>query len=236
MVDVTFSVASAKDIYNGPGHDFGLLNNTNTSYNAGINLSPKPAGGVRRQLRLREVQLAAELRERQPGPGSDYGSWTDPNRVWNLTNGEKVNNFDLYLDLKKAIEHTDIRVTYDYSDSDNGFTFGGPRITELSQNVALTPGDTKPCAAGVTSCFIPLPNVTNKWQRFAVDLKYFFTQKVGVGLGYWYEKFDVTDFATIDLPGQPGMPRIDYLGEISTGYGNRPYKGNTGFVRLLYTF
>ena len=169
-------------------------------------------------------------------PGSDYGSWTDPNRVWNLTNGEKVNNFDLYLDLKKAIQHTDIRVTYDYSDSDNGFLFGGPRITELTNNVALTPGDTKPCAAGVNSCFLPLPDVTNKWQRFAVDLKYFFTQKVGFGLGYWYEKFAVSDFATMDLPGQPGVPRIDNLGEISTGYGNRPYTGSTGFIRLLYSF
>jgi hypothetical protein len=58
-----------------------------------------------------------------------------------------------------------------------------------------------------------------------------------VGLGYTrYEKFDVTDFVTIDLPGQPGTPRIDYLGEINTGYGNRPHKGNTGFFRLLYTF
>jgi len=57
-----------------------------------------------------------------------------------------------------------------------------------------------------------------------------------VGVGWWYEKFDVTDFATIDLPGQPGVPRIDYLGEISTGYGNRPYDGNTVTVRLLYLF
>ena len=31
---------------------------------------------------------------------------------------------------------------------------------------------------------------------------------------------------------------VDYvdLGEISTGYGNRPYSGNTAFVRLLYLF
>ena len=40
----------------------------------------------------------------------------------------------------------------------------------------------------------------------------------------------------IDLPGAPGTPRNDYLGEINTGYGNRPYKGNTGFLRLLYQF
>ena len=59
---------------------------------------------------------------------------------------------------------------------------------------------------------------------------------LGFGLGYWYEKFEVTDFATTDLPGQPGTPRIANLGEISTGYGNRPYTGNTAFLRLLYQF
>ena len=46
----------------------------------------------------------------------------------------------------------------------------------------------------------------------------------------------MTDYATIDLPGQPGVPRIDYLGEIGTGYGNRLYKGSTAFLRLLYAF
>jgi hypothetical protein len=38
------------------------------------------------------------------------------------------------------------------------------------------------------------------------------------------------------VPGQAGTPRIDLLGELSTGYGNRPYAGNTAFVRLLYRF
>jgi hypothetical protein len=32
------------------------------------------------------------------------------------------------------------------------------------------------------------------------------------------------------------VPRIDYLGEINTGYGNRPYTGNTAFMRVLYFF
>ena len=235
IVDFTFSVASAKDVYNGPGHDFGLLNNTNTSYNAGMNVSPTKTVGFGANYGYEKFNSLQNSANANP-PGTDYGSWTDPNRVWNLTNDEKVNNFDLYLDLNKAIENTNIRFTYDYSDSDNAFIHSGPRIQELLTNTAFTSGDTKPCAAGLTSCFIPLPNITNKWQRFAVDLKYAFTTKVGVGLGYWYEKFDVSDFATIDLPGQPGTPRIDYLGEISTGYGNRPYKGNTAFLRLLYHF
>ena len=235
IFDVTFSVAAAKDVYSGPGHDFGLLNNTNTSYNAGINVMPGKTVSLGANFGYEKFNSLQNSRNANP-PGTDYGSWTDPNRTWNLTNDEKVNNFDLYLDLNKTVKNTMIRFNYDYSDSDNAFVHSGPRITELSTNTFLTPGDTKPCAAGLTSCFLPLPNITNKWQRAGVDLKYFFTTKVGVGLGYWFEKLDVTDFATIDLPGQPGTPRIDTLGEISTGYGNRPYKGQTGLIRLLYQF
>ena len=147
-------------------------------------------------------------------------TWTDPTRDWTMDNEEHVNNFDLYLNMNRALKNTDISVNYTFSDSDNAFTFGGPRIASLT-------------AAGT---FEALPNVTNSFKQLRADVKYFVTPKVGVGFGWWYEKFDVTDFATIDLPGQPGVPRIDYLGEISTGYGNRPYDGNTVSVRLLYLF
>ena len=63
-----------------------------------------------------------------------------------------------------------------------------------------------------------------------------------MALGYWWEKFAVSDFATIDTNGPvgftaaTGVPRIDWLGEISTGYGVRPYKGSTAFLRALYFF
>ena len=90
--------------------------------------------------------------------------------------------------------------------------------------------------------FIPLPNVVNEWNRFTVDLKYFLTPSVGVGVAYWYDKQEVTDWNTLDSNGPvgfteaTGIPRIDWLGGLMTGYGNRPYEGQTAFVRLLYRF
>jgi hypothetical protein len=42
---------------------------------------------------------------------------------------------------------------------------------------------------------------------------------------------NVRDFNTLNLPGTE-TPRTDYLGEISTGYGSRPYTGNTVFVPI----
>ena len=67
-----------------------------------------------------------------------------------------------------------MRFSYEMNDSDNAFAFGGPRIPALQ-------------AAGQ---FIPLPNVVNEWNRFTIDLKYFVSPKVGVGVGYWYEELE----------------------------------------------
>ena len=58
---------------------------------------------------------------------------------------------------------------------------------------------------------------------------------MGVTFSYYYERFDVKDWAAINLPGTE-LPRIDYLGEISMGYSNRPYRGSTGYFRVFYLF
>ena len=215
ILDVTFSAAVAKDVYKGEGHEFGLLDSLNHSYNVGVNVNPAERVGFGVNYGRDYFDSNQLSRNANPPPDPQF---SDPARNWSLGNAETVNNFDVYLDLPKIVPKTNVRVAYDYTDSDNGFIFGGPRITSLT-------------AAGQ---FLPLPNVTNVWHRATADVSYFFHKQVGVAVGYWYEKFNVTDFATINLPD--GTPRIDYLGEIATGYGNRPYKGSTAFVRLLYLF
>jgi hypothetical protein len=235
-LDFTFSVAAARDRFKGEGHDFGLLDNNNTVVNVGVNVSPTNT------LRLggnygRDTYHSFQKSRSANPPGTDYGSWYDPNRDWVLNGDEKVNTATLYVDLLHAIGKSDIRFSYDYSDSNNAYLHGGPKVEALKTGVALTPADpTKPCAVGLTSCFEALPPVTNAWQRLRADFRYMFTNRVGLALTYAYERLGVSDYATIDLPGQPGTPRIDYLGEISTGYGSRPYKASTGFVRILYLF
>jgi hypothetical protein len=237
MLDVTVSYANGKDVYDGAEQELGLMDNKNTSVNVGVNVTPSDK--VTFGANYGQDKFNAFQRSRTANPFSGvagaYESWTDPNRNWEMTNDEKVNNFDLYFDLIKALPNTDIRVAYNYSDSDNAFALGGPRIFAMQNNRILTPGDTAPCPAGFSSCFEPLPNVTNKWQRMSADLRHYFTKRLGLGVEYWYEKLEVTDYATINLPGTD-TPRIDYLGSLTTGYGTRPYTGNTGFVRLLYRF
>jgi MtrB/PioB family decaheme-associated outer membrane protein len=217
MVDLTFSLAAGSDTYGGPGHEFGLLDSNVQTYNVGINFYPSNVVSFGANYGRDHFDSNQKSRNANPPPDPQF---TDPSRDWMLKNTENVNNFNLYADLPKLARKTTARVTYDLMDSDNAFVHSGPRILSLA-------------AAGQ---FIPLPNVTNSWHRIAADVQYFFVPRVGVGVDYWYERFNVRDFDTIDIPGQPGTPRIDYLGEISTGYGNRPYRGNTAFIRLLYLF
>ena len=171
-------------------------------------------------------EFGALQKSRNANPPPDP-TWTDPNRDWTLDNNEVVNTFLAYLDLLGlAQSKADVRFSYEMNDSDNAFTFGGPRIPALQ-------------SAGQ---FIPLPNVVNEWNRFAIDARYFVSPRLGVGVGYWYDKLSVSDWSTIDSNGPVGFadatgtPRIDWLGGLTTGYGNRPYEGNTFFIRALVRF
>jgi MtrB/PioB family decaheme-associated outer membrane protein len=221
-VDVTASVTYTDDQYGGPGMEFGLFDVTNTAYNVGVNYMPNDHIAMGVNYGRDDFSTYQKARNANPPPDP---SWTDPNRDWTLDNDEQVNNFDVYFDLLNMFKNTGIRFAYNYSDSDNAFVLGGPRTVTLFNTID---------ANGFRQ-FEQLPNVTNDWQQFMIDLKYSFSAKIGFAVGYSYEKLGITDFATINLPGTD-QPRIDYLGGLTTGYGNRPYNGSTFTARLLYTF
>ncbi len=203
---------------------FGLLSQDVEAIVAGIDLAPSDR--VHLGVSAGRDEFSALQKSRNANPPPDP-SWTDPARNWTLDNNEVVKTYLAYVDLVGlASGKADVRLSYEFNDSDSAFNFGGPRIPVL--------------AAG--GAFVPLPNVTNEWQRVTADVKYYFTPKVGVGLGYWFDTFSVTDWNTIDsngpvgLTAATGVPRIDWLGGLLTGYGNRPYEGSRMFLRLLYRF
>lgn len=236
-MNVGLSYAGGKDIYGGEGHEFGLLDNTNTAYNLSLDFTPNEKLTIGTNYGRDFYKSLQKARNANPPVTTGaYDSWTDPNRDWNLDTDETVNNAGFYVQLPKAFKDTDIKLSYDYGSSDNALFFFGPRIEELRTNTAFTTGDGKPCGATFTgtSCFAQLPNITNNWTQLRLDATHRFSPTLGVSLSYWYENFDVTDYATTNLPD--GSPRIDPLGAITTGYGNRPYKGQTTMLRLMYSF
>jgi len=239
-MDFFVSFASGKDEYmigedapvSRPDEFFGLEKADTTAWNVGLNVFPNDMVAFGASYGQDEFNSLQRARAANPPPDP---SWTNPNFDWTLDNDETVTNFNLYFDLLRAIERTDIRLSYDLSDSDNAFVHGGPRVAALT-----TAGQ-----------FIPLPNVTNEWNRLSADLRFAATEAVSIGLTYWYEQLKISDFNTIDSNGPVGLstvagkavtttptgdPRIDWLGGLITGYGNRAYTGNTFFARLIYAF
>ena len=229
-VGVFVQFATTRDTFLGDGsipagrEQFGLLSQDSDAIVGGIDITPNEM--VHFGASFGRDEFAALQKSRNANPPPDP-SWIDPARNWTLDNNEVVKTYMAYLDLLGLADaKADIRLSYEFNDSDNAFTYGGPRIPVLE-------------AAGG---FVPLPNVVNEWNRFTADVKYYFTPKVGVGLGYWFDKLDVSDWNTIDSNGPvgftaaTGQPRIDWLGGLLTGYGNRPYEGSRVFARLLYRF
>ncbi len=236
--DLNLSVGTQNDDYNGEGHTFGLLKSDNQSVSLTGNFyaSDKVTFGAM----YGQDQWSSTQKSRNANPNSPtsaYNSWNDPKRDWFLDNDETVKNAGVWLDLIQALPKTDVRFAFNFSDSDLGYTYSGPRIEALKNpdNIALRdPLDGRACAPGVASCFLPLPNVTNTWSQFKVDLRHMFKDNLGIGLGYRYEKFEIVDFATTDVT--PGVPRMDPFGAITTGYGNRPFTGSTAVAKLIYKF
>jgi MtrB/PioB family decaheme-associated outer membrane protein len=240
-VDFNVTYSGGKDKYPEdeftPGRDqFGLLDAETNAVTFDVNVMPRPQVALGAMYGYEKFSSLQQSRNAAPQPSAE---WFDPTRNWTLDNNEKVNTFTLYADLLKAITRTDVRFSYDYMDSNNAFIHGGPRIEQLNTN---TPVTGSACPTGVSDCFIPLPDVTTTWHRFAADVKYFLKPNVAIGFAYWYEKLDADDFATIDANGSVGFTpatgtvRVDYLGGLVTGYSARPYTGSTTSIRLLYLF
>jgi len=238
--DLNLTYAMYNDKYQGEGHEFGLLKNDNSSFSITGNVYPTDKVTLGAVYGMDKLSTHQASRNANPFSGvvGVYESWNDPYRNWFLNNDEDVTTAGVWVDLIKALPNTDVKFAFNYSTSDAAFDLYGPRIEAFKAPDDATKRGTgdvaRACSTGISSCFIPVPNVTNTWSQFKVDLKHMFKANMGVGLGYQYEKLDITDFATTNLAD--GSPRIDPLGALTTGYGNRPYTGSTIVAKLIYKF
>jgi MtrB/PioB family decaheme-associated outer membrane protein len=224
MIDVTASYMFGKDDYDEPAQQFGLLEAKNTGWGLGVAVSPLDTVSFGVDFARENYDTFQRSRNANPAPDP---SWTDPNRNWEMDNQQDVNNIGVYLDVTRALRKTDVRFGYDYTDGGNVFDYGGPRIASLA----------------AANQFISLPTIDLTWHRATLDVRYLLTERIGVGAAYWFEKFEEdNDWATIDTLGpqgltpETGQARIDWLGAITTGYGTRPYRAHTGFLRVFYMF
>lgn len=212
-LNLSLSVAAGTDTY--PDQEFGLLNNKNQSYTAGVDVIPNDMATFSVLYAFEKYDHRTKSRNASPGP-----TFVNPAYDWYNDANEKLHTFIVSLDLIKAIAKTDVRLAYDYSQSDANFKYSGPNITRLTG----------------LGLFEQLPTNLNRFHRATADMRHDLSEKVALNIAYWFDRFSVEDF-TVPLPAAgETQPRVDPQGLLSLGYFTRPYTAHTGFFRVLMLF
>jgi MtrB/PioB family decaheme-associated outer membrane protein len=204
QVGVSATAAVGKDDYKNSG--FGLRDNRNRALTMNVDVTPLEtvAGG----LSYGYDKYSALQGSRSAAPGVQF---VDPTRDWTLDHADRVHTLGLTLDFLQSIPRTDVRLAYGLSRSRAVYEYG------LAPNSPL-------------AALQPLPPVTNKLQNATADLRYFLTEKLALGVVYWYDYYEVDDFALRPTT----MDRLDLPGSLYLGYVYRPYRVHSAWARVTY--
>jgi MtrB/PioB family decaheme-associated outer membrane protein len=214
---INASASVGKEDY--PGTGFGLRNNDNHVYSVGFDVVPSDKVSFGGSYGYEKYTALQASRTANPLPAGasltdPTQQFNDPRRDWTDNSSDQVRTVNASLDLLKVLAKTDIKVAYDYSYARSLYVYG------LAPNTVIVAP-------------VQLPAVTNELQRGTIDGRYFVTRHLALGLTYWYDKYDVNDFAlgpTANGLAQPATtPALMML-----GYFYRPYTANTVIGRLTY--
>lgn len=213
---INASVAAGRDDYQNPA--FGLLNNDHTVFTLGLDAYPTDT--VSFGVSYGHEVYDARQRSRQASPGAQFD---DPSRNWALDSGDTVDSFYANVDLLRAIPKLEVRLSYDYSDTESTYLYD----TINPGDRTVPEGDLIPTTLGPIE---QLPAVTSQLKRAIADTRYFLTEGVAIGVVYWFEQYDVDDFAL----GPGTLSPLDLPGGSLLNYLYRPYKAHTVWLRFTY--
>ncbi len=191
-----------------PGSAFGLQDND--LHAATVEVDYTPAATVSAGLTYGFERYGTRQQSRQASPGPQF---LDPTRDWWTNLDEDVHTVSANLDLPRLTARLGARVGYDYVGSRAAYTYEVRPDTTLATPEQLAP-------------------VRNVIHRATAEARQGLTRDVTLGFGYWFDHYDVQDFAlspgTLNNPLMPGF--MNLLGQW------RPYKAHTGYVRLMYAW
>lgn len=216
VVSVNGSIAVGSDDYDEDG-EFGLRDNKHQVYTAGVTVAPSDRVSVDVSYGLE--QYDAFFLSRQANPGAQF---VDPTRNWATDSDDTVHTLIASVDLLRPVPNVDVRVAYDYSTSETTYVYQTGAVTDRT----LPEGSPLPSTLPAPQ---QLPPVAVDWQRATADAKYYFTERLALGLAYLFENYDVEDFALAN----PRLSELDLPGGLLIGYRYRPYTAHTGWVRLI---
>jgi len=202
-----------------PGTNFGLRNNDNNVYSLGVDFAPidKISMGVTYGYEKYTALQGSRTANPLPAGGSlddPTQQFNDPRRDWTDDATDNVRTWNASVDLLKVIPKTELRVGYDYSKGESTYVYG------LAPNTTIVAP-------------VQLPSVNNTLQRGTVDGRYFISPHLAVGMVYWFDKYDVQDFA-LGPTASLASPATGTTSLMLLGNYYRPYQANTFWARLSY--
>lgn len=220
-VGITTSISWTSDTYLNeatPLDRFGLQSFTSKTYTAGVDWAPRDGLTAGLSVSAEDFGGVQQSRTASPGPQE-----LDPTRNWALDEENRAWSGIASVDLLRGIKNTECRLSYNYTN------YRGTYAHRLAANTTLTTP-------------VLLPAVKSTESRATVDLRYVLTRRVAVGLVYWYDSYDVSDFAlSPDVVSGVAQPAVE-AGQNATvnalllNYFYRPFKAHTAWARLTYSF
>ena len=214
---LNFSAGVGRDEY--PDSANGLRQYDSNQYSVGFDVTPdddrQSLSGAYGWERFDSLQVSRNA--------NNADDQANPLRDWTTDYDGDVDYVDLTY-TNRFIERTAIRVTLDWTRSNDTYLYG------------LVPG---------SPLVVPeqLPPVKNELLRGEVDVSYEISRNLRVGAGYWYDDYNVEDFALgpdtisgIALPPPNPTNPLAPTNALLLGYQYRPYTAHTGFVRLTYVW
>jgi MtrB/PioB family decaheme-associated outer membrane protein len=217
IVSFNASAGVGRDDYPNSGH--GLQNYDSNQYSVGVDLAPDDRYDLSASYGWEHYQSLQRSRT-----ANDATQQADPTRDWTTDYDGKVNFVEATFDANGAIKRTLIRLTADWNKSNDTYLYG------LVTGSPLTVPEN-------------LPPVKNELTRATVDVTYEISRSLHFGVAYWFDDYNVEDFALGPTtltgiafpPVQPGLPPTA-TNALLLGYLYRPYTAHAGFVRLSYAF
>jgi hypothetical protein len=149
-------------------------------------------------------------------------TFNDPTRDWWDDQTDKVKTVSASLDVLRALPKTDLRFGYDLSDGKATYVYSLKPEQRVFTTIPLT----------------QLPPLKNKLTDTRVDLTHYVRENLALGIGYWYESYQVDDFAlnssTIETLNPVNRTSGAFAATIYSGYLYRNYTAHTGFLRMSY--
>jgi MtrB/PioB family decaheme-associated outer membrane protein len=216
MVGLNASAGIGRDEYPDSAH--GLLSYDSDQYSVGFNVAPDAPYDLFASYGWERYDSLQRSRN-----ANNAADQANPLRDWTTDYDGKVNFLEAGVNIS-AIQRTLIRISADWNKSNDTYLYGlvtGSPLTSPEQ----------------------LPPVKNELTRAEVDVSYELGRHVRVGVGYWFDDYQVQDFALGPTtltgiafpPVQEGQP-VTATNALLLGYLYRPYTAHAGFVRLTYGF